>query len=138
MCRRSIFLALLLGLALNSIASVYEELKSRQKTGEELPKNPESMYPEATKADLKRLCGELVRLEKSAREMPSAMGVTEGTVADTSVHLRGSHKKVHIHDLHATLLYLLGLDHERPTYRYGGRDFRLTDVHGRIVQDIMA
>src|SRR4051812_11174946 len=46
--------------------------------------------------------------------------------------------KVHIHDLHATLLYLLGLDHERLTYRYGGRDFRLTDVHGRIIQDIMA
>lgn len=46
--------------------------------------------------------------------------------------------KVHIHDLHATLLYLLGLDHERLTYRYGGRDFRLTDVHGRVVHDIMA
>jgi hypothetical protein len=47
-------------------------------------------------------------------------------------------KKVHIHDLHATMLYLLGLDHERLTYRYGGRDFRLTDVHGRIVHDLMA
>jgi hypothetical protein len=46
--------------------------------------------------------------------------------------------KVHIHDLHATLLYLLGLDHERLTYRYGGRDFRLTDVHGRVVHDIIA
>jgi hypothetical protein len=46
--------------------------------------------------------------------------------------------KVHIHDLHATLLYRLGLDHERLTYRYGGRDFRLTDVHGRVVHDIMA
>ena len=46
--------------------------------------------------------------------------------------------KVHIHDLHATLLYLLGLDHERLTYRYAGRDFRLTDVHGRVVHDIMA
>ncbi len=46
--------------------------------------------------------------------------------------------KVHIHDLHATLLYLLGLDHERLTYRYGGRDFRLTDVHGRVVHDITA
>jgi hypothetical protein len=46
--------------------------------------------------------------------------------------------KVHVHDLHATLLYLLGLDHERLTYRYGGRDFRLTDVHGRVVRDIVA
>jgi hypothetical protein len=46
--------------------------------------------------------------------------------------------KVHIHDLHATLLHLLGLDHERLTYRYGGRDFRLTDVHGRVVKEILA
>ncbi len=46
--------------------------------------------------------------------------------------------KVHIHDLHATMLHLLGLDHERLTYRYAGRDFRLTDVHGNIVHDILA
>jgi uncharacterized protein (DUF1501 family) len=46
--------------------------------------------------------------------------------------------KVHIHDLHATMLALLGLDHERLTYRYAGRDFRLTDVHGRVVKEIMA
>jgi hypothetical protein len=46
--------------------------------------------------------------------------------------------KVHLHDLHATLLHLLGLDHERLTYRYGGRDFRLTDVHGHVVRDILA
>ena len=46
--------------------------------------------------------------------------------------------KVHMHDLHATLLALLGLDHEQLTYRYSGRDFRLTDVHGRIVREIIA
>lgn len=46
--------------------------------------------------------------------------------------------KVHLHDLHAILLHLLGLDHERLTYRYGGRDFRLTDVHGHVVRDILA
>ena len=46
--------------------------------------------------------------------------------------------KVHIHDLHATILHLLGLDHERLTYRYGGRDFRLTDVYGRVVREILA
>jgi hypothetical protein len=46
--------------------------------------------------------------------------------------------KVHYHDLHATILHLLGLDHERLTYRYSGRDFRLTDVHGGIVKDILA
>jgi hypothetical protein len=46
--------------------------------------------------------------------------------------------KVHTHDLHATILHLLGLDHERLTYRYSGRDFRLTDVHGRVVHDLLA
>jgi hypothetical protein len=46
--------------------------------------------------------------------------------------------KVHIHDLHATLLHLLGLDHERLAYHYAGRDFRLTDVHGRVVEEILA
>jgi hypothetical protein len=46
--------------------------------------------------------------------------------------------KVHVHDLHATLLWLLGLDHEKLTYRHDGRDFRLTDVFGRVVKEIMA
>ncbi len=46
--------------------------------------------------------------------------------------------RVHIHDLHATMLHLLGLDHERLTYRHGGRDFRLTDVKGRVVKEILA
>ena len=46
--------------------------------------------------------------------------------------------RIHVHDLHATILHLLGLDHERLTYRYSGRDFRLTDVHGRVVNDIIA
>jgi hypothetical protein len=46
--------------------------------------------------------------------------------------------KVHVHDLHATLLHLLGLNHERLTYRYAGRDYRLTDVHGNIVNGILA
>ena len=46
--------------------------------------------------------------------------------------------KVHVHDLHATILWALGLDHERLTYRYAGRDFRLTDVHGRVVHELFA
>jgi hypothetical protein len=46
--------------------------------------------------------------------------------------------KVHMHDLHATVLHLLGLDHERLTYRYSGRNFRLTDVSGRVVREILA
>ncbi|MBV9125228.1 MAG: DUF1501 domain-containing protein, partial [Planctomycetes bacterium] len=46
--------------------------------------------------------------------------------------------KVHVHDLHATILALLGFDHERFTYRYAGRDFRLTDVYGRVVHELFA
>src|SRR4029078_63227 len=47
-------------------------------------------------------------------------------------------KKVHVHDFHATILHLLGLDHEKLTYRHAGRDFRLTDVYGNVVRDILA
>jgi Protein of unknown function (DUF1501) len=46
--------------------------------------------------------------------------------------------EVHVHDFHATILHLLGLDHERLTYRHAGRDFRLTDVAGRVVEEILA
>ena len=47
-------------------------------------------------------------------------------------------RPVHVHDLHATMLHILGFDHEKLTYRYAGRDFRLTDVHGEVIQDLMA
>jgi hypothetical protein len=47
------------------------------------------------------------------------------------------HDKVEVHDLHATILHLLGLEHTKLTYRFQGRDFRLTDVHGHIVKDIL-
>jgi uncharacterized protein (DUF1501 family) len=63
-------------------------------------------------------------------------GMTYGETDDFG--FRAAHNKVHIHDLHATILYLLGIDHEKLTYRYSGRDFRLTDVHGRILHDIVA
>ncbi|NBO92915.1 MAG: DUF1501 domain-containing protein [Planctomycetia bacterium] len=46
--------------------------------------------------------------------------------------------RIHTHDFHATLLHLMGLDHEKLTYRYAGRDYRLTDVHGNVVKEIMA
>ncbi len=45
---------------------------------------------------------------------------------------------VHVHDLHATILQLMGFDHETFTYRYAGRDFRLTDVYGRVVEEILS
>jgi arylsulfatase A-like enzyme len=47
-------------------------------------------------------------------------------------------KPMHVHDLHATVLHLLGLDHEKLTYRYSGRDFRLTDVEGNVIKELLA
>ena len=46
--------------------------------------------------------------------------------------------RVHVHDFHATILHLLGFDHTRLTYRHAGRDYRLTDVHGRVVKELLA
>jgi hypothetical protein len=63
-------------------------------------------------------------------------GVRYGTTDDYGYY--AAENKVHIHDLHATILDLLGLDHERLTYRYAGRDFRLTDVEGHVVREIYA
>lgn len=58
--------------------------------------------------------------------------------ATDEIGFRAIENPVHIHDLHATILHLLGFDHERLTYRHAGRDFRLTDVHGRVVREILA
>jgi hypothetical protein len=58
--------------------------------------------------------------------------------ATDPVGLRAAENKVHVHDLHATILHLLGLDHERLTYSHNGRDERLTDVAGRVVKPILA
>jgi hypothetical protein len=63
-------------------------------------------------------------------------GLTYGATDDYSYY--SVIDKVHFHDLHATILHLLGLDHTRLTYRYAGRDFRLTDVHGNVVKGILA
>lgn len=67
-------------------------------------------------------------------------GVKGGYVhgATDDFGFRAVEKKVHVHDLHATLLYLLGFDHERFTFRHSGRDFRFTDVHGRVVHDLIS
>jgi len=67
-------------------------------------------------------------------------GVKAGTAygATDDYGYFATENKVHIHDLHATLLHLLGMDHEKLTYRYAGRDFRLTDVHGHVVHDILS
>jgi Protein of unknown function (DUF1501) len=63
-------------------------------------------------------------------------GMTYGATDDLG--WRAVDKPMHVHDLHATMLHLLGLDHKRLTYRYSGRDFRLTDVEGNVVKDIIA
>jgi hypothetical protein len=63
-------------------------------------------------------------------------GMTYGETDDFG--FRAVEDPVHVHDLHATILHLLGLDHERLTYHYAGRDFRLTDVYGRVIQKIIA
>ena len=73
-----------------------------------------------------------LRLSNNERRGGQVHGATDDTgfaaVEDT----------VHVHDLHATILHLLGFDHERLTYRYAGRDHRLTDVHGRVVKGLLA
>ena len=67
-------------------------------------------------------------------------GIKGGTVygATDDFGFKATENPTSVHDLHATMLHALGLDHEQLTYRYGGRDFRLTDVHGRIIHDILA
>jgi hypothetical protein len=67
-------------------------------------------------------------------------GVKSGYVhgASDDLGFRVARDKVHIHDLQATILYLLGLDHERLTYKFQGRKYRLTDVHGKVVYDLIA
>jgi hypothetical protein len=63
-------------------------------------------------------------------------GIVHGSTDDFGWH--AAEDKVHVHDLHATILHLMGLDHEKLTYRYGGRDYRLTDVYGRVVKELLA
>jgi hypothetical protein len=63
-------------------------------------------------------------------------GVTHGETDEWGYKVARGH--VEIHDLHATMLHLLGVDHKRLTFRFGGRDMRLTDVHGEVVREILA
>ena len=67
-------------------------------------------------------------------------GVKKGIVhGATDEHgLRAVEQPVHVHDLHATILHLMGFDHEQLTFRHAGRDYRLTDVHGRVVREVLA
>ena len=81
------------------------------------------------------------------KKLPSLMSMAEyGPSAATPriLDLLDEHgikaveNRMHFHDLHATLLHLMGLNHEKLTYRYAGRDFRLTDVHGNVAKEILS
>ena len=63
-------------------------------------------------------------------------GMVHGATDDFGWH--AIQDKVHVHDLHATILHLLGLNHEKLTYHFAGRDYRLTDVHGEVVKGLLA
>jgi uncharacterized protein (DUF1501 family) len=63
-------------------------------------------------------------------------GITHGSTDDLGYN--AVQDVVEVHDLHATMLYLLGIDHKKLTYKFQGRDFRLTDVHGNVVRKILA
>ena len=67
-------------------------------------------------------------------------GIKGGTIygATDDFGFKAVEKPVHVHDLHATILHLMGIDHTKLTYRYSGRDFRLTDVSGNVIHDILA
>lgn len=67
-------------------------------------------------------------------------GVKGGTVYGSTDEFgfKAEEKPVHVHDLHATILHLMGFDHTRLTYHFAGRDFRLTDVHGSVIHDVIA
>jgi hypothetical protein len=63
-------------------------------------------------------------------------GMSYGETDDYSYNVVDN--PVHVHDLHATILHTLGVDHTKLTYKFQGRNFRLTDVHGKVIQDILA
>ena len=63
-------------------------------------------------------------------------GIVHGATDEYGIAV--AEDRVHVHDFHATILHLLGLDHERLTYRHAGRDYRLTDVYGSVVREILA
>jgi hypothetical protein len=85
----------------------------------------------------KRAAAITARASPPGSRAPGAKG---GTVYGSTDELGATvaENQVHVHDFHATILHLLGMDHERLTFRHGGRDYRLTDVHGHVVQALLA
>jgi uncharacterized protein (DUF1501 family) len=65
-------------------------------------------------------------------------GMTFGETDDFSYNIQAGSPKMHVHDFHATMLHLLGIDHEKLTYKFQGRRYRLTDVHGHVIKEILS
>ena len=91
--------------------------------------------PHADRRGQQRPRASSVRLHDVAGRRRRRGGIVHGATDEFGWH--AVHDKVHVHDLHATILHLMGFDHEKLTYRHGGRDYRLTDVHGQVVRDIL-
>ena len=89
--------------------------------------------------------GERIRRGRDHNPFGFTMWLAGGAVKGGTIYgatdefgFKAIEKPVHVHDLHATILYLMGIDHTKLTYRYSGRDFRLTDVHGEVMHSIVA
>ena len=85
-------------------------------------------------------CNRFHRAPLSRREMLAGGGFRGGLAygATDEYGYKVVSQRVEVYDLHATLLHQLGFDHQRLTYRFGGRDMRLTDVHGEIIREVLA
>jgi hypothetical protein len=88
------------------------------------------------KALIQRLTYDLTGLPATADEVSRFINDDHPLAGELGMN--AVENRVHVHDLHATILHLMGMDHTRLTYRYSGRDFRLTDVHGRVVKNILS
>src|SRR5260370_1139484 len=101
-----------------------------------IPKSPRA----STRSKWHFSCSRALRISwKSPKNPRGCWGWTALTVDETDEFgFNVTKDGVHVHDLHATLLHLLGFDHTRLTYRFQGRDFRLTDVSGNIVEKMLA
>ncbi|MBS1828404.1 MAG: DUF1501 domain-containing protein, partial [Acidobacteria bacterium] len=89
--------------------------------------------------------GERIRRGRDHNPFGFTMWLAGGAVKGGTIYgatddfgFKAIEKPAHVHDIHATILYLMGIDHTKLTYRYSGRDFRLTDVHGEVMHSILA
>ena len=124
------------------IAALIEDLKSRGLFGETLVivGSEFGRTPMVQNSGLEKVCNGRDHNVHGFTTLLAGGGVKGGITygATDDFGFKALQKRVHVHDLHATVLHLMGLDHTRLTYRYSGRDFRLTDVSGNVVTEILA